>query len=162
MREIHLTGGFVVIIDDEDFELVSQHNWHVQRRTKTPYAVTNMPRPDGGHSTVGMHVLINRTPKGMVTDHKDGNGLNNTRANLRTATRNQNGQNRAKHQRCTSEFKGVHWDKQKRRWRASIRVNGRLCLIGKFRDEREAAGAYDAAAIEHFGEFARTNKGAAL
>lgn len=126
----------------------------------TLYATTNMPRPGGGYSTVGMHAIINRTPKGFDTDHRDGDGLNNTRANLRTATRAENGRNRSKSRTGgTSRFKGVHWDKQKSRWRSSIRVNGRLFHVGLFFDEAEAAAAYDAAALEHFGEFAKPSQG---
>lgn len=159
MKAIDLPGGKQAIVDDEDYAGLLARSWHLQAGCGTFYAVTNMPRPGGGYSTVGMHRLINNTPPGMHTDHIDGDGLNNTRANLRTATRQQNMRNRKPNAASTSSLKGVYWRANRRRWLASIRVDGKLKLLGMFKDEAEAGRAYDAAAREHFGEFARTNGG---
>lgn len=160
-RSIPLQNGLEAIVDDEDYERVAQLTWHAQEGRSTFYAVTNMPRDGGGYVTVGMHAIINDTPAGFLTDHRDTNGLNNRRSNLRTATHVENGRNRLPNRCGTSPRKGVYWDKQKRRWRSSIRVNGRLRHVGLFQTEDAAAAAYDQAARRHFGEFARTNEGAA-
>jgi hypothetical protein len=91
------------------------------------------------------------------TDHKDGNGLNNQKSNIRPATRAQNGQNR-KLQIHSAPFKGVHHFKALGGWTASIRVNKKKKHLGYFDSPELAARAYDAAALKHFGEFARTNQ----
>lgn len=156
---IPVHGGHFAEIDDDDFGLVSRLKWHVMKGQNTIYAVTNVRREDGGYSTVPMHRMINKTPQGLHTDHIDGNGLNNRRANLRTATRTQNARNRAPNKGSVSAFKGVHWNKRKRRWIASIRVDKKSIFLGQHRDEASAAEAYACAALQYFGEFARTSKG---
>ena len=100
-----------------------------------------------------MHALITGFPE---TDHVNGNSLDNRRVNLREATRSQNNWNRGK-QLGSSRFKGITWDKRDKNWKAQIQVNYKRISIGRFTDEIEAAKAYDKAAMEHFGEFARTN-----
>jgi len=92
----------------------------------------------------------------MVVDHKDGNGLNDRRSNLRVCTQQQNLYNSRPHGR-SSRFKGPCWDKAKRRWVVYIRHDGRNVFIGRFRDEAEAARAYDHKAYELFGEYAYLN-----
>lgn len=92
-----------------------------------------------------------------LCDHKNGNGLDNRRANLRIATTSQNLANRGKTRRNTSGYKGVMWFKRKRKWYARIRVSGKSVHLGYFDDPIDAAKAYDDAALKHFGEFAKTN-----
>lgn len=159
MKLVSIHGGYFAQVDDEDFEWVSAIRWHIMRGRKTVYAATNVRREGGGYRTVAMHRMINRTPQGLHTDHIDGNGLNNTRANLRTATRTQNGQNRSPNNGAVSAFKGVHWNRRKGRWVASIRVNKKSVYLGMHRSEVEAAAAYSRAAEQYFGEFARINEG---
>lgn len=156
MKYIPIGHGLFATVDDDDYPLVSSITWHLQKGNKTDYAATNMPRRGGGYSTVGMHRMINNTPKGFDTDHRDGNGLNNTRSNLRTATRIQNQHNRSPNRKGTSIYKGVYWDKQKSCWRSSIRLNGRSHHVGLFRDEKEASQAYNKRAEKEFGEFYRS------
>ncbi len=98
--------------------------------------------------------LMNPTP-GLRVDHIDGNKLNCRRANLRTCTHAENIRNRKKHKNGSSRFKGVHNDGV--RWRARIKLNGKAKSLGTYRTEIEAALAYDRAAREMFGEFARPN-----
>jgi hypothetical protein len=160
MKLIPLTQGRFAKVDDEDFERISALSWHVMKGRNTIYAGTNVRRPGGGYSSVGMHRMINETPPGFHTDHIDGDGLNNTRANLRTATRAQNGQNRSPNKGAVSPFKGVHWNRRKRRWVASIRVNKKSVFLGLHQSEESAAEAYARAAAQYFGEFARTESGA--
>ena len=108
-----------------------------------------------------MHREIMQAPDGVDVDHIDTSNLNNTRQNLRVCTHGQNTANRRKpaHKNGThSRFKGVTWHKSSERWVAQLRVNYRLVTIGYFKDEREAALAYNEAARKHFGEFARLNE----
>jgi hypothetical protein len=95
-----------------------------------------------------------KPPAGFLVDHKDGNGLDNRRANLRYATHTQNMQNR-KPNRGKLLPKGVTWDGY--RYIAQIKAGGEAFVIGRYKSVEEAAEAYDKAALEHHGEFARPN-----
>lgn len=151
---IPLTRGYEAIVDDEDFEIVGCHKWHAMVRPHTVYAV-RMVRGPRGRRTQLMHSALTGWP---MVDHRDGNGLNNTRGNLRSATESQNQANRRiGGGRNKSGFKGVSWHKRFHYWQAQIRVNGRHFHLGTFADPEEAAREYDAAAVVHFGEFARIN-----
>lgn len=88
-------------------------------------------------------------------DHKNGCRSDNRLENLRIATNGQNGVNRGKPANNTSGFKGVTWDNQCQKWRAQIGISGKNIAIGVFADKRDACAAYETAAREHFGEFAR-------
>lgn len=156
-----LAAGRVARIDDGDFELVSQYRWRayvIRRRNgsiKGPYAITQIQRPDGGRTTIRMHSLITGWP---LVDHVNCDGLDNRRENLRPATTAENARNARKTAMPTaSQFKGVHRNRDWGRWIASIRVNRKSVYLGAFHSEAEAARAYDAAARELFGEFARLN-----
>jgi hypothetical protein len=102
-----------------------------------------------------MHRLILRVDANTQVDHRDGNGLNNTRGNLRPATHAQNQHNSRLRKDNQSGFKGVH--RQGNRWVARIRVDGEQKHLGSFRTPEEAARAYDAAALRLRGEYARLN-----
>ncbi len=94
----------------------------------------------------------------MDVDHINGNRLDNRKCNLRLATRSQNLQNSRKRTGCSSRFKGVNWLGQNKRWRARIKVFGKEIALGCFISELEAAEAYNKAAKEHFGDFAKLNE----
>ena len=110
-----------------------------------------------------MHRLILGAPLGADVDHRDGDGLNNTRSNLRLASRSQNMANvtRTVHG-ASSKYKGITFIARLRLhpWKAQITVGGQHIDLGRWATEEEAARAYDAAAVKYFGEFARTNFGA--
>ena len=162
MRTIPLGGkkaaGRVALVDDGDYPLVSQHKWYVREekrrgRSRGPYAITNVTR-DGERTTLFMHNLImGRT----WIDHANGNGLDNQRSNLRSATNIQNMRNRLPNINHSSQYKGVYWQTGRRVWVARIGYGGQRHDLGCFGDEEEAAKAYDAAAQAAFGEFARLN-----
>lgn len=102
-----------------------------------------------------MHILVNKTPKGFLTDHINGNKLDNRKANLRTVTQKENAMNRSKRSdNLTSIFKGVSWD----------RVNGKWIVLvskkyyGRYEDEIEAAKTYNKIASRLFGAYAKLNK----
>jgi len=154
MKRIRLTQGEFAIVDDADFEYLNQWKWYFKKYPKTGYA-TRAPWENGKQYTLFMHTLILKTPKGMCSDHINGNGLDNRKSNLRTCTYQQNAFNRKKRQNMTSRFKGVNWHKGNRKWEAGIKINGRRIYLGEFDLPIEAAMAYKKAALEYHGEFAR-------
>lgn len=144
------------IIDEEDLPLVSQYRWCVYVKPHTTYAVAYREH-DNSLQTIRMHRLIMGDPPGLDIDHRNRNGLDNRKENLRAATRTQNMQNQRRHRNSRYPYKGIARDKSGRYWRAAIYVNGRRKDIGRFATPEEAARAYDEAAVRYFGEFARTN-----
>jgi hypothetical protein len=94
----------------------------------------------------------------IKVDHRDGNGLNNCRLNLRLATNRQNVRNNRGRKRRLGPYKGVHPSgRPLKPWAAKITVDGKTVNLGRFTEPEQAARAYDAAARKHFGEFARLN-----
>jgi hypothetical protein len=159
MRTIELTQGKVALVDDADWLMVNQHEWRARRskHERTWYALANGHPKDGRRTTIYMHRLITGALPAIHVDHINGNGLDNRRANLRLCEPAANGRNRRKNRNGSSQFKGVNRRKDMGRWRASIGVNGKRLHLGTFGTEDEAASAYDRAAVEHFGDFARLN-----
>jgi hypothetical protein len=92
-----------------------------------------------------------------MLDHIDGNTSNNRLSNLRGATYAENNRNVRSADGSTSEYLGVFWSKSESRWVAAIKPQRRKITLGRFKDECDAARAYDAAARVHFGTFARLN-----
>ena len=161
MKEIPLTQGKVALVDDADFNLLDQHKWTASPRKQTVYAKSDQ-RVTRGCACVYMHVFLMKPGAERAVDHINGNGLDNRRGNLRVCTKSQNQGNRRKGlfrngTECSSKYKGVYWNKRDRRWRAQIRQKSKCIYLGNFRNEHDAAMAYDAKARELFGEFARTN-----
>jgi len=134
MREIPLSQGKVALVDDEDYEYLSQFRWYANNIAGLSYA----RRISKGCAF--MHRMIIEVPKGFVTDHIDGNGLNNQRKNLRIVTVRGNGQNR--HQLKSSKYPGVSWHKKTKKWMASIQINYKRIFLGVHPIEEEAYQAY--------------------
>lgn len=157
MKQIPLNQGYVALVDDEDYEELAKYTWHAVVGRRTVYAYRFGPRKEG-RKHIPMHRSLLNAPADMDVDHIDGNGLNNTRANIRLATTSQNNGNRAKTVRKTySRFKGVTWYKRENRWVAQIVTNNKRRYLGIFTNEEDAARAYDKAALEQWGEFAKLN-----
>jgi hypothetical protein len=155
MKTIPLTKGYVALVSDEDFERVNAYKWCAKVDPHTVYAIRSLRLEDGKRTTIKMHRFIAGVTNPQIdVDHKDHNGLNNQRENLRVCTRAQNHGNRKK-TRGTATFKGVTWDREK--WLAGIRINRKRQYLGRFTDEIDAAMAYDDAARQLFGPFALTN-----
>lgn len=165
MRSIELTQGRTVLVDDADFEYLNQWKWRFVADKRNPqytgYALRNT-MINGKETTVRMHRDITGVSKSHQVDHVNGNGLDNTRANLRICVGSQNQANRGKQKNCKSGFKGVSWNKSKRKWVSFIQVLGKHIYLGGFDCKINAARVYDEKAKEVFGGFARTNFNSAL
>lgn len=151
----HKNSKYEVIIDDEDFERVTKYNWFgwTTPRHTSMYVVGWVD-----HKTVRLHRFIMGAKIGSIVDHSNGNALDNRKCNLRIATSKQNNQNAKKRRNSkTSKFKGVHYCNVWKIWKAQIQTNKKKLCLGSYNTELEAAKAYDLAALEYFGEFARIN-----
>lgn len=152
-REIALTQGYVAIVDNEDFDRISAFKWRARTTGGLVYAVTTFGYPGPQH-TIYMHRMILDARTDETIDHRDANGLNNTRENLRHCTQSENIGNSRIGSRNSSGFKGVSMDKRRGTWRARI---ANRQVGGAFATAQEAARAYDTAAFEKWGNFARLN-----
>ena len=151
-RSIPLTRGYAAMVDAADWPRVAPLKWSafVNRRNGRVYA-----RSMTLGRNVWMHRFILGVGDGADVDHRNGDGLDNQRENLRACTSQQNQMNRGPNRNNRSGFKGVR--QFKGRWSAQIRTDGKSRHLGYYDTAEEAAGAYDRAAAEHFGEFAWLN-----
>lgn len=155
MVVIPLIGSDLVArVDDCDAHLAA-YKWYPCPKPRGMYARRNT-YVGKKHSTVSLHREVLGVPPGVQVDHKDGDGLNCQRHNLRSATHGQNMANRRATLGSKSKYKGVY-RRPNGRWQASIRVNHVAFCLGTFSSEEEAARAYDLEAVLRFGEFARLN-----
>ena len=154
MKKIPLTHNRFALIDDEDFEKVSQYKWRViQNRYVEGRKIGN------GKEYIRLHRLVMNTPKNKDTDHIDCDGFNNQKVNLRICTTSQNLMRRRKlnPEKFTSRFKGVFWNTSHGKWEAKIGFNNKKIFIGRFKEELDAVRAYNERAVELFKEFALPN-----
>lgn len=157
MKFIALSGEHigVALVDDSDYERLAVLPWNHKVNGRRHYART-WHRSGGRTIWTLMHRLILAVPPGMDIDHVNGNGLDNRRSNLRICTRSQNLAN-SRHTRGTSKFRGVSRDTSRGCWQTGISHQGKRIALGRFDTEEAAARAYDAAALELRGQFARIN-----
>ena len=152
MKEITLFSGEKTKVDDSDFEILSKLRWFVVKKQYKRYA-----KCYHGGKQVYMHRMI---LKEDYIDHKDGDGLNNQRANLRKCNKSQNMANRGLQINNVHGYKGVSWKGSGRTkpWMARIKVDNKQITLGVHKTKKEAAMAYNDAALKYFGEFAYLNK----
>lgn len=159
MKEIILKsrihGQKATQVDDEDYDWLNQWKWSVIRVGRNNIYAQRVISPHGKRVLNTMHRVILGLKEREICDHKDGNGLNNQRSNLRKATRSQNGANILKRSITSSKYLGVtKWGKK---WKAQIKFNGSIVYIGVFKIEEDAAFAYNESAKKYHGEFASLN-----
>lgn len=161
MRRIKLTQGQFALIDDIDFERISQYKWHAVKASNKHswYANTNIWIKKDGKKirySLRMHRFLLNTPKGKVVDHINGNGLDNRRENIRICDQKNNVCNAIAHRNSISKYRGVSL--QSGKWKVQIQINKKKIHLGYFDSEEEAAQVYNKAAKKYHGEFARLNK----
>lgn len=155
MRIIPLTQGFDTLVDDSDYDWISQFKWCAHRVSWGSgfhmYAWTKIPM----QRCVHMHSMLLGNKPGFVIDHRDRNGLNNQRENLRHCTNSQNAMNSPPRSSNKTGMKGVTFHQGA--YVAHIRINGKQTYIGRFSDLASAALAYNEMAFELEPEFAYLN-----
>lgn len=155
MKQIKLTQGQVAIIDDEDFDKINKYSWYARRARHGYYATAN-DIPWALNNIVHMHnIIMGKAPNGLIVDHRDRDGLNNQKSDLRFSTPSQNGSNRTPW--GASKYLGVSKVKGRERWRSFIGVDRKNIYLGIFSTEESAALAYNEAAKKYKGEFANLN-----
>ncbi len=154
MKEIKLTQNKVAIVDDKDFEFLNKWKWCCSHG----YAVKKSKMSDGSYNQTRMHRLIALPYDGEYTDHINQNKLDNRSENLRTCSKSNNSRNRGKQRNNTSGYKGVVYHGSSKKWRAQIITDNKYRNLGHYVTKREAALAYNAAAIVLHGEFACLNE----
>lgn len=137
-------------VDPEDFDRASQRRWYAVKRGRKALILY---AESAAHPQVLMHRFIVDCPTGFVVDHINGDGLDNRRSNLRVCSQRDNSRNRG----AVNGYCGVSWKADIGRWRARIMVERREISLGAFDTPEQAAEAYNRAAIEHFGQFAKLN-----
>ena len=141
------------LVDDEWFEFLEKWRWILDPKGY----VKRTKRINGSSKQFWMHRIINKTPDGMLTDHINGNKLDNRTTNLRTANCQQNTMKRRRAKNNTSGFIGVTKRNRKKQWQATLMHSGIIHYLGFFEDVFEAALVRDTAALFFRGEFAALN-----
>lgn len=156
---IRLSNHESAIVDSEDFERLNQHLWTVTVHNGVKYAKRMINAGNGKRKHVYMHHEILQPREGMITDHKNRNGLDNRKNNLREVTFSQNLQN-SKLRGGKSQYRGVFLNPRlkSKPWFSKIGIgNGKKVYLGSFASEKQAAMAYDLAARKYYGENAAVN-----
>lgn len=157
MKEINLTNGGVALVDDDEFEELSKFKWFGHREHNATYVWRHQYNGTRKYGKVKMHRQVMKTNDDMIIDHRDRNGLNNQKSNLRICSCGENLMNATIRSDNASGFKGVSYHKKNKRWRATINKDGKQKSLGCYATPEAAAVAYNSAALELFGEFARPN-----
>lgn len=152
MPNIKLTQGYEAIVDEVDYDYLSQFNWCYSHG----YAARSIVR-NGLKTMMRMHQELLTAPRGKEVDHRNGNSLDNRRDNLRLVTHHQNSMNRGKQSNNTSGFKGVFRDKRFGVFYTHVALLKKAYHFGTFKDPLMAAEQYDCVARQIFGEYAHLN-----
>lgn len=153
MKHVPLTQGKFALVDDEDLDYINQWSWMYCSRGYAKRYGRKGEKP----KVIYMHRVVNKTPKGLETDHINRNKLDNRKRNLRTCTAMQNQHNSIPRNGGYSKYKGVSLYKSTGEYFAQIKINKKRTYLGRFDKEEAAALAYNAAALKNFGEFAFVN-----
>jgi hypothetical protein len=156
-RRIYLGEGEWTILDSRDYYQNRDLRWNVLGTGGNLYAVRNKKTGPCKTKMVYLHREMMNPPDGLLVDHRNCDGLDNRRENLRLATHAENMLNRRKRKNTSSKYIGVSFYKRNGKWDSRIYHRGKVILLGRFDNEIEAAKTYDAAAKKYHGEFARLN-----
>ncbi len=159
MKKIPLSRGQFALVDDCDFKDMSKYKWHaLKNQSGTWYAYRSYKYKKDFYRKISMHRQILDLGYGdkRQGDHRNHNGLDNQRHNLRLCTVQQNQFNQ-KVKSKTSKYKGVSWCQRTKKWFSLIQIDGRSIFLGRFYLEELAALAYDFAALRYHREFACFN-----
>lgn len=156
-KKIPLSQGQFAIVDDEDYQELSQFKWHAywDKTTKSFYA--RRSKPNSRSSVIIMHRVIMNNPNGLQVDHIHHDTLDNRKCNLRTCTASQNMMNRGLFKNNKSGYTGVYLCKKSNKWRAQININKKQTYLGMFSNKHEAARVYNRYCKKHHGEFGVKN-----
>lgn len=159
-RIIYTNKGQEIIVDDKDYKELNKNCWYAHKAGNVYYTCRSVATTKKGKRTtitILMHRVIMDAKPGQQIDHINGNGLDNRSGNLRFCTNQENQRNARTRKDNTSTYKGVTLNRGTGKWRAQIKTDGNQRHIGNYPTPGEAARAYDRAAIERFGEFAKIN-----
>lgn len=164
---IPLTRGVIALVDEDISESLGCFNWYANNVGGIRWYAMRNANPQNWNEKTLMHRVILPVASDEDVDHIKHYPLadlliDNRKSNLRPGTRMQNMQNADLRRDNQSGFKGVTWDAARGKWLSSLMINYKNKYLGRYSDKIEAARAYDAAAIEHFGEFAKTNESLGL
>jgi len=152
MKKIKLTKGKSAIVDNDDFEYLSQWKWHYMMGYGYAGRIDNLTK-----KYIKMHRVILALKKGEMGDHINCNKLDNRKCNLRKCTPSGNSRNKSIGKNNKTGFKGVYYEKSRDTYQAHITVNWKHKFLGTFDTKEEAAKAYNLGAKKYFGKFARLN-----
>ena len=146
------------VIDTDDYDKIKKYNWSIHKglKDKCFYAISH-DKINGKYTTIKLHRLIMNVESHKNVDHKDFNGLNNVKTNLRICTPTENMRNRRMSYNNKSGYKGVCPVGNSKKWRMQIRVNKKTIYLGQCENPIDGAKIYDKAEIKYFGEFANIN-----
>lgn len=154
-KSITLRNGNITVVDDEDYLFLTKHKWRELYSASGIYAVRNVwIKGKGCRPTLLHRDVMGSSDKSrqVHVDHINRNTLDNRKTNLRICTSSQNSMNSTRVWGL-SNYRGVHWDKERSKWKAQLKFNGKHYNLGRFATELEAAIAYDVKAKELCGEF---------
>lgn len=154
MGYVTLTKGFTAIIDVKDIKHAINKNWYAKVAGNTVYAKTTA-YINGKRADLSLHREIMSAPEGLEVDHKNGDGLDNRRSNLRLVTHQQNMHNMRINKNNKSGHKGIFFCNRENKWIAKIKVNSKTINLGYFSNIDDAITVRINAVSKYHGEFGR-------
>lgn len=146
-------GNKYILVSDEDYELAMTQRWTIEKSGHTFYAMCKI-----GEKKVRLHRFLLNPKSTHQVDHINHNGLDNRRENIRIVTKRQNTANRRKTAGSKRRYKGIHFDTRSRKWVAYVNYRKKRKYLGQYQTAREAAEAYNEAALKYYGSTAWLNK----